>query len=89
MFTQIGERGYGLSGGQIQRIALARAFLKDAEIIVLDEPTANLDATNKMLLLDIIDDLFKDKTLIIASHDNDVIKRMDRKVVIKEGRLVS
>jgi ATP-binding cassette, subfamily C, bacterial CydD len=89
LFTQIGERGYGLSGGQIQRIALARAFLKDAEIIVLDEPTANLDATNKMLLLDIIDDLFKDKTLIIASHDNDVIKRMDRKVVIKEGRLVS
>ncbi len=89
LFTQIGERGYGLSGGQIQRIALARAFLKDAEIIVLDEPTANLDATNKMLLLDIIDDLFKDKTLIIASHDNEVIERMDRKVVIKEGRLVS
>ncbi len=89
LFTQIGERGYGLSGGQIQRIALARAFLKDTDIIVLDEPTANLDATNKMLLLDIIDDLFKDKTLIIASHDNDVIKRMDRKVVIKEGRLVS
>jgi ATP-binding cassette, subfamily C, bacterial CydD len=89
LLTQIGERGYGLSGGQIQRIALARAFLKDADIIVLDEPTANLDATNKMLLLDIIDDLFKDKTLIIASHDNDVIKRMDRKIVIQQGRLVS
>ena len=56
---------------------------------MLDEPTANLDAINKMLLLEIIDELFKDKTLIIASHDNDVIKRMDRKVVIKEGRLVS
>ncbi len=89
LHTQIGERGYGLSGGQIQRIALARAFLKDAEIIVLDEPTANLDAINKMLLLDIIDDLFKDKTLIIASHDHDVIKRMDRKIVIQQGRLIS
>jgi ATP-binding cassette subfamily C protein CydD len=89
LLTQIGERGYGLSGGQIQRIALARAFLKDAEIIVLDEPTANLDAINKMLLLEIIDELFKDKTLIIASHDNEVIKRMDRKIVIQQGRLVS
>jgi ATP-binding cassette subfamily C protein CydD len=89
LLTQIGERGYGLSGGQIQRIALARAFLKDADIIVLDEPTANLDAINKMLLLNIIDDLFKDKTLIIASHDNEVIKRMDRKIVLQQGRLVS
>jgi len=89
LLTQIGERGYGLSGGQIQRIALARAFLKEAEIIVLDEPTANLDTANKIVLLDIIDELFKGKTLIIASHDHEVIKRMDRKVEIQQGRLVS
>jgi ATP-binding cassette subfamily C protein CydD len=89
LLTQIGERGYGLSGGQIQRIALARAFLKDAEIILLDEPTANLDAANKLQLLDIIDSLFKDKTLIIASHDADVISRMDRKIVLQQGRLLS
>jgi ATP-binding cassette, subfamily C, bacterial CydD len=89
LLTQIGERGYGLSGGQIQRIALARAFIKEAEIIVLDEPTANLDAINKMLLLDVIDELFKDKTLIIASHDHEVINRMDRKIVLQQGRLVS
>ena len=89
LHTPIGERGYGLSGGQIQRIALARAFLKEAEIIVLDEPTANLDMANKILLLDIIDQLFKGKTLIIASHDHEVIKRMDRKIVIQNGRLVS
>jgi len=88
LLTQIGERGYGLSGGQIQRIALARAFLKNAEIIVLDEPTANLDTANKKRLLDLIDLLFKDKTLIIASHDNEVIKRMDRKILIQQGRLV-
>lgn len=89
LHTQIGERGYGLSGGQIQRIALARAFLKDAKIIVLDEPTANLDIANKILLLDIIDQIFKDKTLIIASHDHEVINRMDRKIVLQQGRLVS
>jgi ATP-binding cassette subfamily C protein CydD len=89
LLTQIGERGYGLSGGQIQRIALARAFLKDAEIILLDEPTANLDAANKLQLLDIIDSLFKDKTLIIASHDLEVINRMDRKVVMQHGQLLS
>ncbi|MDD4906758.1 MAG: thiol reductant ABC exporter subunit CydD, partial [Methylobacter tundripaludum] len=80
LLTPIGERGYGLSGGQVQRIALARAFLKNADIILLDEPTANLDAANKTLLLDVIDRLFADKTLIIASHDPDVIQRMGRRV---------
>ena len=76
--TLIGEKGYGLSGGQIQRIALARAFIKDVPIILLDEPTAHLDKENKTILLDRIDRLFKDKTLIIASHDPQVIARMDR-----------
>jgi len=89
LLTQIGERGYGLSGGQVQRIALARAFLKNADIILLDEPTANLDAANKTLLLDVIDRLFTDKTLIIASHDPDVIQRMGRRIELQQGRLVS
>ena len=89
LLTQIGERGYGLSGGQVQRIALARAFLKNADIVLLDEPTANLDAANKTLLLDVIDRLFTDKTLIIASHDPEVIQRMDRRIELQQGRLVS
>jgi ATP-binding cassette subfamily C protein CydD len=89
LFTQIGERGYGLSGGQVQRIALARAFLKNADIILLDEPTANLDVANKTLLLDVIDRLFADKTLIIASHDPEVVQRMSRRIEIQQGRLVS
>ncbi|MFZ2312996.1 MAG: ABC transporter transmembrane domain-containing protein [Methylobacter sp.] len=89
LLTQIGERGYGLSGGQVQRIALARAFLKNADIVLLDEPTANLDAANKTLLLDVIDRLFRNKTLIIASHDAEVIYRMDRRIELKQGRLVS
>jgi len=89
LLTPIGERGYGLSGGQVQRIALARAFLKNADIILLDEPTANLDAANKTLLLDVIDRLFADKTLIIASHDPDVIQRMGRRIALQQGWLVS
>jgi ATP-binding cassette subfamily C protein CydD len=89
LLTPIGERGYGLSGGQVQRIALARAFLKNAGIILLDEPTANLDAANKTLLLDVIDRLFIDKTLIIASHDSEVIHRMDRRIELLQGLLVS
>jgi ATP-binding cassette subfamily C protein CydD len=89
LLTQIGERGYGLSGGQVQRVALARAFLKNADIVLLDEPTANLDAANKALLLDVIDRLFIDKTLIIASHDPEVILRMARRIELQQGRLVS
>jgi len=89
LLTPIGERGYGLSGGQVQRIALARAFLKNADIILLDEPTANLDAASKTLLLDVIDQLFADKTLIIATHDAVVIQRMGRRIELQQGRLVS
>ncbi|MCK9620304.1 MAG: thiol reductant ABC exporter subunit CydD [Methylobacter sp.] len=89
LLTRIGERGYGLSGGQVQRIALARAFLKNADIVLLDEPTANLDAANKTLLLDVIDKLFADKTLIIASHDPEVINRMGRRIELLQGRVVS
>jgi len=76
--TLVGEKGYGLSGGQVQRIVLARTFIKNLPIVLLDEPTAHLDKITKTRLLDVIDLLFKDITLIIASHDPDVIKRMDR-----------
>ncbi|MCK5191071.1 MAG: ATP-binding cassette domain-containing protein, partial [Methylococcales bacterium] len=82
LLTLVGEKGYGLSGGQVQRIALARAFVKNSPIVLLDEPTAHLDQANKIKLLDAIDRLFKDKTLIIASHDPQVIARMDRTVCL-------
>jgi len=55
---------------------------------LLDEPTANLDAANKTLLLDVIDQLFIYKTLIIATHDAGVIQRMDRRIELQQGRLV-
>jgi len=78
LLTIVGEKGFGLSGGQVQRIVLARAFIKETDIILLDEPTAHLDSKTKTNVLDVIDLLFKGKTLIIASHDPQVIARMDR-----------
>jgi ATP-binding cassette, subfamily C, bacterial CydD len=86
--TRVGERGYGLSGGQVQRIALARAFLKNSPIIILDEPTANLDLGNKKKLLAAIEKLFTKKTLVIATHDPEVANRMGRTVELHQGRLV-
>lgn len=85
--TQVGERGYGLSGGQIQRIALARAFLKNAPIVLMDEPTANLDDRNKAHLLNKIETLFKDRTIVIASHDRTVVERMERRIYMVQGRI--
>lgn len=85
--TRIGERGYGLSGGQVQRIALARAFLKPAQVVLLDEPTANLDADNKRRLLDTIDALFQHRTVVIASHDQEAIERMGRRIDLVHGRV--
>ncbi len=85
--TMLGEAGYGLSGGQVQRIALARALLKDAPVVVLDEPTANLDRHTKSALLDSIEQLFVDKTLIVASHDQEVVARMERQITLLDGVL--
>jgi ATP-binding cassette subfamily C protein CydD len=81
--TWVGEKGYGLSGGQVQRIALARALVKRADIVLLDEPTAHLDQQTKVSFLDAIDDLLQDKTVIIASHDPLVETRMGRTIHLK------
>ena len=85
--TRVGENGFGLSGGQKQRIALARAFLQNHDIILLDEPTAHLDKESKQQLLSIIDRLFADKTLLIASHDPLVIAHFSRLLTLRQGRL--
>ncbi len=83
--TMIGENGYGLSGGQLKRIALARAFLKDCDIILLDEPTAHLDDASKKQLLDKVIELFANKTVIIASHDSMVMEYMDHYLMLDDG----
>lgn len=83
--SDIGERGAGLSGGQIQRVALARAFLRDAPLVLLDEPTANLDAHNERLIEMAVDDLAKDRTVLTIAHRLGSVARADRIILLDEG----
>lgn len=86
--TYIGERGVLLSGGQKQRIAIARAFIKDAPIVILDEATSALDNKSEAIVQKAIDNLMKDKTVFVIAHRLSTIKNADRIAVINEGRLV-
>jgi ATP-binding cassette subfamily B protein len=86
--TMVGERGVKLSGGQKQRVAIARAFLKNAPILVLDEATSALDSVSEELIQDALFKLMKDKTVIIVAHRLSTIQRIDRILVIEEGKIV-
>lgn len=84
--TVIGENGEKLSGGERQRISIARAFLKDAPVILLDEATASLDAENETLIQQSISRLIKNKTVMIIAHRMRTVAGADKIVVIKDGR---
>ncbi|MGE5138086.1 MAG: thiol reductant ABC exporter subunit CydC [Rudaea sp.] len=86
--TEVGERGLRLSGGERQRLAVARAILRETPILVLDEPTANLDAITEGALLDEVQDLFRDRTMLLVTHRLVGLERMDRIIVLDHGRLV-
>jgi ATP-binding cassette subfamily B protein len=86
--TLVGERGVKLSGGQRQRIAIARAFLKNAPIIVLDEATSSLDSESEHAIQLSLEKLMKERTVIAIAHRLSTLKKMDRIVVIKSGRIV-
>ena len=75
--TQLEARGYGLSGGQLQRVALARLFLRNPSIILLDEPTANMDSETRDLVMDNLLDFAQDRSLLIVTHDPAVAQRAD------------
>ncbi len=84
--TVIGENGAKLSGGERQRISIARAFLKDAPVILLDEATASLDAENETLIQQSLSRLIKNKTVMIIAHRMRTIAGADKIVVIKDGK---
>jgi ATP-binding cassette subfamily C protein CydD len=86
--TRVGEAGRRLSGGEVQRIALARAFLKDAPLILLDEATANLDLESESLLREGIAELARGRTLIMVAHRLATVQRLSRILVLEQGRLV-
>lgn len=86
--TVIGERGARLSGGQAQRLALARAFLKDAPLLILDEATSNLDIETDELIQDSIDQLLSRRTALIITHRLSTAARADRIIVLDRGRVV-
>ena len=86
--TVIGEGGSSLSGGEKQRISIARAILKDSPIIILDEATSALDAENEQEILAAIDELTKNKTVIMIAHRIKTVKNADCIVALKDGRIV-
>ena len=86
--TMVGERGVKLSGGEKQRIAIARAFLENAPIVVLDEATSALDSLTEKQIQVAIFDLIKDKTAIVIAHRLSTILRMDRIIVLEEGKII-
>ncbi len=85
--TPLGERGRGLSGGQIQRIALARLFLRDAELVLLDEPTAHLDRASEEMVRTSIERLAEGRTLLPVTHRVSSVESVPRIVVLRGGRI--
>jgi ATP-binding cassette subfamily B protein len=86
--TEIGERGAQLSGGERQRIAVARAFLKNAPILILDEPTSSIDSRTEAVILDALDRLIVGRTTFMIAHRLSTIRRADLILVMDHGRLV-
>ncbi|WP_134817322.1 ATP-binding cassette domain-containing protein, partial [Bordetella pertussis] len=85
--TPLGSRGHGLSGGQAQRVALARLFLRDPGLILLDEPAAHLDAATQARVLDEVLAFAQGRTLLLATHADAVARRLPRQWMLEQGRL--
>jgi len=86
--TYVGERGIKLSGGERQRVAIARAILKNAPILILDEATSSLDSNSEMLIQDALNTLMQGKTTIVIAHRLSTIQKMDRIIVVDQGKII-
>jgi ABC-type multidrug transport system fused ATPase/permease subunit len=87
-FTSLGERGAQLSGGERQRLCVARAFLKDAPILVLDEPTSSVDSRTEAVILDSLDRLMQGRTTFVIAHRLSTVRNADLILVLDHGRVV-
>lgn len=85
--TQVGERGLRLSGGEAQRLAIARAFLKDAPLLVMDEPTSSLDPESEELVRVALERLSEGRTALVIAHRLNTVYRADRIAVLEDGQL--
>ena len=86
--TQLGERGAQLSGGERQRICVARAFLKDAPVLILDEPTSSIDSKTEGVILDALDHLMEGRTSFMIAHRLSTVRHADQILVMENGRIV-
>ena len=86
--TLVGERGMRLSGGERQRIALARAFLKDAPILILDEPTSAVDMKTEASIMETLEDLIRGRTTFLITHRKSLLKVCDTVLILENGRIV-
>ncbi len=86
--TEIGERGILLSGGQKQRLAIARAFVKNAPVVILDEATSALDTKSERVVQEALDNLMKNRTVIVIAHRLSTVQNADNIVVVNDGQIV-
>lgn len=86
--SQVGERGMLLSGGERQRISIARAFLKNAPILILDEPTSSIDVKTEVAIMEAVERLMRNRTTLIIAHRPSTLKICDQLLVIENGRIV-
>ncbi len=87
--AQVGEQGKALSGGQRQAIGLARALVRDPEVLILDEPTSNMDISSEQAVQTRLTNIVQNKTLILVTHRMSMLKMVDRLIVMESGRIVA